>query len=248
MSGGAEEKPSVQEEQDTPPQTTEAAAASWDKYADEWDGMAGAESFWGQDTAKEIDSLLPGGPAGLGGKSILEFGCGTGVIGLGLVQRAAKEGAVCKVTLADIAPKMVENAKKKAGELPKEIQERVNTVAGDVLEEGGLAPGPYDVVMSGSVLTFLPDARDGLHKLRKRMNAGGQMIHFVWRRPEDKQRREDKHHFWDGFTVEELKAAMEEEEAGGLEKVEVREFKFRMGEGEDQTMGMLIGTGFVKRG
>eukprot|EP00961_Rhodomonas_salina_P111652 1502347-Rhodomonas_salina.2 len=57
MSGGAEEKPSVQEEQDTPPQTTEAAAASWDKYADE---VRSAVPAWETPVADRVDAAQSG--------------------------------------------------------------------------------------------------------------------------------------------------------------------------------------------
>lgn len=103
---------------------------------------------------------------------IVDLGCGTGHYGL----RLAKSGYA--VTLSDLAPGMLESARRKAAEM--ELLERVTFVQADVLDLGALPPGHFGLaVAQGDVLSFATRPPQALREIRKILRPGGILIASV---------------------------------------------------------------------
>jgi len=94
--------------------------------------------------------------------------------------------------------------------LGPEFVARVEYTSKDLVEDSVAAAGPFDLILSGSVLTFVPDVNDCLAALKSRLNPGGQQIHFCFHRDADKPGPQPPHdaYFNDGFSTEELDQAL----------------------------------------
>jgi len=102
-----------------------------------------------------------------GGKSWLDFGCGTGEI----VTQLAKLGA-SRVVGVDITPELIERTRLRA-ELDG-VGDRVQLYCGDIVS---LEPEPVDIVLSYAVLHHLPDRLDEvIPAIRRWLKPGGIFI------------------------------------------------------------------------
>ena len=116
------------------------------------------------------------------------------------------------VHATDVAPKMIAalDAKLAAPGAPH----NVTTWCGDVTSAGAPhADASFDLVYSGSVLTFVPDVPTVLAKLASLMRPGALAVHFVW---EDKRKdqaprepgRTNGLHYQDGISEAQLRAEL----------------------------------------
>eukprot|EP00121_Abeoforma_whisleri_P002085 Awhi_evm1s1864 len=186
---------------------------SWDAFASVWDTEPSVTAFDQQAKAllteltttltdKDKDNCAP--------LSLLDFGCATGRIVMHMAPLYQTIAAV------DLSQKMIDvvNEKKKITAL---LNKRIHTYAGDLLTDApsnvpDVFEGPFNVIYSGSVLTFCADPRAVLENLYKRLAPKGLMIHAVWKLPEEGSIRD----YTKGFSKSEL---CQELEAVGLKDV-----------------------------
>lgn len=155
------------------PKSLEEVKNEWDKESSSWD-----KGFMGivvarfnriaaaciRDVAK--DKL---------GEScrLLDFGCGTGQLCLQLLPE-------CHSVLAmDVAPGMIQQLDAK---LAKDGTPNVTTWCGDIVD-GAACPAQddsFDLVVSGSVITFAPDLPATLKRLTQVTKPGGLAVHFAF--------------------------------------------------------------------
>ncbi|KAJ1486419.1 S-adenosyl-L-methionine-dependent methyltransferase [Baffinella frigidus] len=205
-----------------------AASSEWDECAGTWDTMAGPTSHWAHDSHEKVMKLVKGKP---GIKRVLDFGAGTGVLGLALRTSLEAQG-VEEVVFHDVAPKMLEEISKKiaAEGLTKTT---VSPFTGNVAEAASTdLAAPFDLIVSGSVLTFVPDAHATISALRERLTPGtGVMVHFVHQyTPPEKDESfsasvANQAQYYSGFTHEDIQKVMQVE---GLTEVAIEEFALRM--------------------
>jgi len=94
--------------------------------------------------------------------SVLDFGCGTGLVGFELLP------LIGRLTLADPSVGMIEEARKKIG---KADAGRVETI---VLEAGDpVLPEPFDLIVSLMTLHHIPDAEGMIRILASSLAPGG---------------------------------------------------------------------------
>ena len=89
---------------------------------------------------------------GLDGATLLDVGCGDGLIGLEALDRVGQSGTVL---FADISPALLEQAEKAASDLG--LADRARFVHTDAVELGGIADGSVDVITTRSVLIYVVD-------------------------------------------------------------------------------------------
>ncbi|CAE7255914.1 dauC [Symbiodinium natans] len=154
--------------------STEEVAKEWDEYAEGWTtGEMGKCVLEFNQLAEEVVRSKVGD---LSGKSVMEFGAGHGVLGLALAPESAS------VALVDVAPKMIEEAKKK---IDSKGFKNVTAHCCDVLVECPFSPDSLDLIISGSVLTFTPDLPKTLAKLADLSKPGSYQLHMVFKGKED---------------------------------------------------------------
>jgi len=115
------------------------------------------------DAVSQLDLRLP--PEA----SILDAGCGTGVIGLALMRHSARSTLVA----TDMSPELLQHAKRNAA--AQGIDERrVRLGVSDISRPGVVAPvegsgtlpiEAFDVVATGAVIGYARDQEDALHAL-----------------------------------------------------------------------------------
>ncbi|KAL9189718.1 hypothetical protein ACHAXT_009393 [Thalassiosira profunda] len=186
----------------------EETAKEWDASAAGWDkGFMG--SMVGRFNARALEVVEGAAQTKFSGGScdVLDFGCGTGQMTLPLAALATS------VHATDVAPKMIAalDAKLAAPGAP----DNVTTWCGDIASAGApQADASFDLVYSGSVITFVPDLPAVLAKLASLMRPGALAVHFVW---EDKRKdqaprepgRTDGLHYQDGISEAQLLAELE---------------------------------------
>lgn len=96
---------------------------------------------------------------------LLELGCGTG----GTARLLAPH--VAEVTATDISPAMIEIAETRAR--AEGVRNITHLVASP---EGGLPPGPFDVVMAFNLVHLLPEPERDLARIRDLVAPGGLFI------------------------------------------------------------------------
>ena len=105
------------------------------------------------------------------GERWLDLACGTGSVS----ERAARAGA--KVTGVDLAPSLIETAKRRAQELQLDIEYRV----GDCERLENIDDGSFDVVSSTCGIMFAPDHDATARQLARVVHPGGRIGLANWR-------------------------------------------------------------------
>ncbi len=100
----------------------------------------------------------------------LDLACGTGAV----AERAASAGAA--VTGIDLAPALVETARRRAGQLGLDIDYRV----GDAENLSDVEDGRFDVVSSSFGVIFAPDHRAAAAELARVVRPGGRVGLTTW--------------------------------------------------------------------
>jgi SAM-dependent methyltransferase len=118
------------------------------------------------------------------GLRVLDAGCGTGVVTLGLRDALVRRGLTPGTLHAfDLTPAMLERFR---ATLARRGIAGVETAQANVLRLDALPAGwtDYDLVVSASMLEYVPRERfvEALDSLRSRLRAGGHFVLFMTRR------------------------------------------------------------------
>lgn len=144
--------------------------ALFDRYADRFDTDLTQRLRYQAPTLLRtaLDDLAVAAPLWRdGGLDILDLGCGTGLAGVALKDRAAHLAGV------DLAPRMVERARAKG------VYDRV--WAGDLLDALAAEPGRWDLLVAADVLVYLGDLAPVLRVAAAALRPGGRFAATVER-------------------------------------------------------------------
>ena len=139
---------------------------TWNARAPQWEAQAERDARSG-DRARELDrmehalALRPGA-------RVLDAGCGTGQYAIAFAERGYR------VTAVDLAPEMIERARKRAEAHGVEVEWRV----GDI----GRLSDPlavYDAIHARGVLHLVPDVPGTLREFRRVLVPGGRLFASV---------------------------------------------------------------------
>ncbi len=101
--------------------------------------------------------------------SVLDLGCASGDVALGLYQRASAAGVQLRIEGWDISPRAVDRARRAAERMRVPARFRVRDVLVDEL------PGGYDVIMSNLLIHHLHDS-DAARLLERMGAAAGRLV------------------------------------------------------------------------
>jgi ubiquinone/menaquinone biosynthesis C-methylase UbiE len=143
----------------------EASRTSWDSAADAWEqGQASGRDFYRHEFFGPIQATICGD---VGGLRLLDVGCGTGYFTREMAQRGAR------VTGIDIAPRMIEHAKRHEASSPLGVEYRVGNAA-----EIGMwfAAASFDMATSCMALQDMADIPAVLRAVHDVLKPGGRFI------------------------------------------------------------------------
>jgi SAM-dependent methyltransferase len=138
----------------------QAVAPGWGEHADYVDERSGALTGELLDRARLTT-----------GDRVLELACGPGGLGLAAARRVAPGGAV---VLSDVAPAMVEIARRRAEGLPA-VEARVLD-----LEDIAEPDAAYDAVLCREGLMFAADPARAAGEIARVLRPGGRVALAVW--------------------------------------------------------------------
>ena len=190
--------------------------SDWDDHAEGWDEQEGAREYAAA-AFESLETLLVAHGESLHGASVLDFGCGTGL----LTERLAPLSN--SVTAVDTSAAMLDILRAKVastGWTNVEVRADVPTAAGH-----------FDLVVCSSVCSFLPDYPATARELVALLRPGGVFVQWDWELDESE---EDSH----GFTPAQITEALT---AAGLSSVSV-DVAFRIPY-RDMEMAPLMGSG-----
>lgn len=107
------------------------------------------------------------------GVTLLDVGCGDGLIGLEALGRVGRSGTV---VFADISPALLERAEKAAWDLG--LADRARFVQTDATELAGFADGSVDVVTTRSVLIYVADKPAAFAAMHRVLRPDGRISLF----------------------------------------------------------------------
>ncbi len=191
----------------------EDAVKEWDESADGWDGDEATQAY----AAGAFSSLVALiAPETVDGMTVLDFGCGTGLLTQHLVA-----GGVSELHAVDTSPAML-------AVLDAKIADRswsnVSTSQTLPIERGG-----FDLVVCSSVLSFVDDYLATVSELVTLLAPGGHFVQWDWEAVDG-----DPH----GLSRAEIRAALA---GAGLDDVTV-DVGFEA-DAHGQTMRPLMGAG-----
>lgn len=192
-----------------------SADTSWDEFADGWDDDPAAIAY-SEAAFRSLGAALAARQRPLDGIRVLDFGCGTGLLTLQLVDRVAAIDAMdTSHAMLDVLRAKVEGSDwtnvRMLAELPK--------------------AGPYDLIVASSVCSFLDDYPGTISQLASLLTAGGTFVQWDWEQdPAD----EDPH----GLSRADVLAALTH--AGLVDVIVGEAFEVRVG---DSVMAPIIGVG-----
>lgn len=189
-------------------------SSEWDSYASSWDTDSGARGYAAAAFAS-LQRVLSDTDATLSGASVIDFGCGTGL----LTELVVSGGAT--VDAVDTSTAMLEVVNTKIAE-----RDWIGVRTSTALPGGHEA---FDLVLCSSVCSFLDDYPATVDELVARLRGGGLFVQWDWERTD-----EDSH----GLTRTEIQETLG---SAGLVHVTVSDaFSVSVG---DQTMSPIMGYG-----
>ena len=138
---------------------------NWDEYAEGWDNNDSTILY----ASKAYASLLAN--AEIVGVSVLDFGCGTGL----LTQRIADHAA--SVVALDPSKKMISVLEKKH---LKNVSTIDQVLSQHLMKTHKSLQNGFDVIVASSALAFVPDYQQTLIQLKSLLNKGGSFIQWDW--------------------------------------------------------------------
>ena len=158
---------------EAPASATEANRRAWDSYAREYQEATHAaldgDVFWGPCVPGESALGLLGD---VGGRDVLELGCGGGQAGVWLATRGAR------VTALDVSENQLEHGRALARARGVEVR----FVRGSADDLSMLPDGAYDVVLSSYAMGFVEDAPRAFREAFRVLRPGG-LLAFSWSSP-----------------------------------------------------------------
>jgi 2-polyprenyl-3-methyl-5-hydroxy-6-metoxy-1,4-benzoquinol methylase len=143
-------------------QWSDRVRATWDERAPWWDEMSEANART-EDRKIDLDRVV----AGLGlepGSQLLDAGCGTGQFALAFAMRG------CRVTGIDIAPAMIDRARRHARADNVDIEWRVGSI------EQLVETRRYDAIHARVVLQFVENVPETLKRFRRALKPNGRLF------------------------------------------------------------------------
>jgi len=186
----------------------------WDDYAEGWDSDPSARAY--ADAAFDsLVELLESVDSALEGASVLDFGCGTGL----LTEKMVTGGAT--VFAVDTSPAMLDVVRAKVVERGWATVRLSDTVPGD--------EKTFDLVVCSSVCAFVDDYPATVAQLVTCLRPGGAFVQWDWERTGDDEF---------GLSRQEISAVLA---GAGLDGITVRPaFSVDV---EGHTMSPLVGSG-----
>lgn len=138
---------------------------SWDDFADGWDTNEAVVLY----SAKAYESLL--NVVQLEGNTILDFGCGTGLLTEQIARQANSVVAIdpSKRMIAILDGKQLENVYTIAKELSQ-----------DLIDTDEHLRSGFDLIVASSALAFVPDYQATLKLLKQLLKKGGVFVQWDW--------------------------------------------------------------------
>ncbi|BFT69991.1 malonyl-ACP O-methyltransferase BioC [Paenibacillus sp. P36] len=145
-------------------QFNRSSAGSYDEHANVQKMMADQLAAALHESARESKQARVG--------SILEIGCGTGIVTSGLVEKYPK----ASITALDIAPGMLQAAEQRVrGSQPADRD--IRFIHGDVEKWSATAlPASFDLIVSGACFQWLQQPEQTLQHLRRLLRPGGVLV------------------------------------------------------------------------
>lgn len=142
------------------------------------------DRYWGPVLAPRAGAVLEHVAPGLDpdgrGRTVLDVGCGTGVLTVGLLRRWPR----LEVVSLDLAPAMLAAARQRVvAELGPEAVRRVRWVEGTAADLPGSLPagaGQLDAAVSSFVLQIVPDRAAALRAIRSVLRPSGRLAFVTW--------------------------------------------------------------------
>jgi SAM-dependent methyltransferase len=149
--------------------------------AENWDGGVAYEAYvgrWSRVVAREFLRWLN---VPLGSRW-LDVGCGTGMLSQAILSQADPT----EVKGVDRSASFIAFARQKFDD------KRITFEVSDA-QELNIEGGPYDAIVSGLVLNFIPDPAKALNEMRRLVRPGGVVAAYVWDYADEMQ---FMRHFW----------------------------------------------------
>lgn len=140
--------------------------AAWDARAERWDARAAANAL-APDRETELDRIWNALRLRRGAR-VLDAGCGTGQLAIGLAIRGAR------VTAIDLSPEMIRRAEAHAAEQGVDIEWRTADIS-----QIGEPLAVYDAILARVALQFVPDVPGVLREFRRVLRPGGRLLASV---------------------------------------------------------------------
>ncbi|MBA2940351.1 malonyl-ACP O-methyltransferase BioC [Paenibacillus sp. CGMCC 1.16610] len=142
-------------------QFNRSSAGSYDEHANVQKMMAEQLAAALKESARESTSTRVG--------SILEIGCGTGIVTSGLVEKYPK----ASITALDIAPGMLQAAEQRVRGSQPAVRD-IRFIHGDVEKWSAAASlASFDLIVSGACFQWLQNPKQTLQHLRRLLRPGG---------------------------------------------------------------------------
>jgi RimJ/RimL family protein N-acetyltransferase/ubiquinone/menaquinone biosynthesis C-methylase UbiE len=158
----------------------------WDQYAESWDADVAVRAY-SSAAFSSLQEVLRGAGITVAGMTVIDFGCGTGL----LTERLVAAGAI--VTAVDTSTAMLDVLEAKVA---RHGWSTVRT--GTRLPSNG---STFDLVVCSSVCAFLDDYPGTVAELVARLRCGGLFVQWDWERDDDEPL---------GLTIEEIRTVLTE--------------------------------------
>lgn len=143
---------------------------NWNEHAEYWDEFEDARIY----TEKALQAVL--GKTELKGRTILELGCGTGL----LIDKIASDAK--EIVAVDSAEKMIEKLSNKNY---KNVTAIAAELSQNTMEQYPVLQNKFDVILAVSVCAFLPNYQEVLSLIKSLLKPDGIFIQLDWLKAEN---------------------------------------------------------------